>query len=631
MASVNITVYLFGGSTTAGLSNELWKLESVNTTWALLTGGENVNLQMQPSARQFHAMASVFDMLFLFGGKTNTQRYCNELWSFDTTSEGWAVLKGDAHDTQPSARKGHTMTGVGSSLVVFGGETGRLWDNMFNVHYAELSSELWNFCTLQHKWALLNEAAGVHGVPPSARINQAMTAVETDVFVHGGQVVALDPNGNFRGMETSDELFKFNSVTRVWVQLTGNSGNLQVLRFGHTLTAVHSQLVLHGGDTGTGLSDETYSWTAFVDFPSTFAKLSINVYDGDTMIVRSGTDANWKWEADLCTRYFLPCSNLTITGDIHGTGTIRRHASSKIVCVAEQGCTGLTLQHVTVTCDPLDVAKEGPLQVSGEDAVLRLQNTTMSGCAAFADGGSIRAFRSAQLMVSDAVFRRSFSHGNGGALALVGASAKIVSSSFENCTVSSGSGGAAWASGAAQPYPLLTMLPSFLNWTNCTFHNNSADSGLGGAMSIVMQSQCELEGSSFKDNSADSGGAIAISSESTVTVSKCDFSYNAATKWGGAMAMTAQSVVTMVLSHLTLNSAAKGGALASESAKATIIGCDLILNSATDSGGAVAVVAQSGAIIQGSNFVANTAEGLGGGAMHVSASFLELLANILTG
>jgi len=648
MASVNVTVFLFGGSTSAGFSNELWKLEVVNTEWALLTGGEDFDRQIQPSARQFHAMASVGAMLFLFGGQTEMQRYCNELWSFDATQdEGWDRLNGFTHGIQPSARKGHTMNGVGSSLFVFGGETGRLWDNGFEVQYAELSSELWHFCTLQQKWALLNEAGEVHGMSPSARINQAAAAVETDLIVHGGQVVVLDTNGNYVGMESSDELFKFNSVTLVWIQLI--SAEVQVMQFGHTLTAMGSQLVLHGGKTGSGFSNETFTWTASVDFPSSFAALAANVHDGDTIAVKSGSpDVNWKWEADLCTRNFLPCSNLTITGDMHATSTIRRHASSKIACDAEKGtgCTGVTLQHVTVACDSQDVANEGPLQVSGKGAVLHLQSTVMSSCTAVEDGGSIRAFRSAKLIVTGSAFLRSSSQGNGGALALVGTTADIVTSSFVSCASLAGDGGALWASGDPLRYPL-PVLPSYVNLTKCIFQDNLADSGFGGAMAIVMQSKCSLESSSFEDNSADSGGAMAISSESTVTLSKCDFSRNAATKSGGAMAMTAQSVVTIILSHLTTNSAAKGGAvsitahskvtivsshlttnsavqggaLISDSAEATIIGCDFVLNYAIDSGGALAVAAQSEAIIQGSHFVANMAKGLGGGAMHVSASF----------
>ena len=111
------------------------------------------------------------------------------------------------------------------------------------------------------------------------------------------------------------------------------------------------------------------------------------IYDGDTIKFTNSPSANqpeWDLVVRLCSLYFLPCS-------LKFTGTIRRHAG-RIVCHADDGCTGITVRNVTLKCNKNTRVSTGPLQISGTGAVLRIVSSTFSDCASLDDGGSIRAW-----------------------------------------------------------------------------------------------------------------------------------------------------------------------------------------------------------------------------------------------
>jgi hypothetical protein len=257
-------------------------------------------------------------------------------------------------------------------------------------------------------------------------------------------------------------------------------------------------------------------------------------------------------------------------------------------------------------------------------------------------------------MLSEVTIARSSSHGNGGAVALVGANASVYDSLFVDC-IAAGSGGAAWVSSLIL-YPL-PPLAAFLHLSNSTLQNNSA-TDLGGALTVTASSGGNIKNAVFTDNVGYSGGALAISSSSHTSVTSCHFSNNTATDSGGAVVITSKSEGTVERSFFAHNVADSGGGLAISSlSHASVTSCHFSKNTATDSGGAVvitsksegtversffthnmaesggalAVTEQSSAVVQGSRFDENKALGLGGGAMIASASALELFANRFAG
>jgi hypothetical protein len=108
---------LFGGQDIKGnLLDDLWLFDPARREWTEIKPNG-----AKPSARSGAAMASDYNgKLWLFGGKTASGA-SNELWTFDTTANRWTLI---ATKNGPSARYGHKMACAysGDDCVVFGGQ-----------------------------------------------------------------------------------------------------------------------------------------------------------------------------------------------------------------------------------------------------------------------------------------------------------------------------------------------------------------------------------------------------------------------------------------------------------------------------------------------------------------------------
>lgn len=88
----------------------------VSVSWELYSSAE---VQLPP--RQQHAMSSIGDTIFLFGGLANGTAD-NSLHAFSTTTESWQDLSAaTVTGPVPRARYGHGMEAIGEQLLVFGG------------------------------------------------------------------------------------------------------------------------------------------------------------------------------------------------------------------------------------------------------------------------------------------------------------------------------------------------------------------------------------------------------------------------------------------------------------------------------------------------------------------------------
>jgi hypothetical protein len=640
-------ILLFGGivrasTTEQGQTNDVWHLSTSALAWTQLDSQSDVITR--PNARMRHSMVNCRGDLWMWGQDPAWGTGGDEMWRFSaSTTLSWTQIK---PPIRPINRFHTSMATIGQDIWLFGGISD--WNNLDT-----LSNELWKFSSLTLTFTLINPS----GTRPSPRrfwgTCSFMVGVGSDLWVlngagrsgpvvskleemwrfstnslvweqydagppwtdNGGLVISSDkqllwayvpynqlwsfclttfkwtkfvtygatPSSGiitiidmdiFLWTSGSDSLFRLSLTTLTWEQLeVPTTCSVCVKRWDFAIANIGGVLWMYGGYARSAASSDLLSidvgrrvWS----WPDNGLTAFTRIFDTDVIQVTSSVA--WPrlnmsaWNISLCSQPYLPCS-LTITGG----GTIQRSAGSSMTCQASLGCSVVTLLNVTLACDKNDVSSTRPLQISGAGTLLRMLNVTMTDCVTIGDGGSIRAMSGANVTISDSIIQHSSSSGSGGALAILGARATIYRVSFVNCT-SAGAGGAVWASGLKlYPEPIS---PAFLQFDNCTFQNNYG---------------------------SDSGGAVAITTMSLGTVENTIF---------------------------TANVAGSGGALTISSSQASITGCDFSINSALVSGGAIIVSDQSAAVVQVSRFDGNRALGLGGGAAHVSASDVELIANV---
>ena len=119
-------LYMFGGYTDAGVSDELILLDVETRRWATIMPGGPA-----PSARGNHAMATCGHSIYMFGGSgfasTKLDHFAptifGQLWKLSIQTMLWTLLH-TATGVPPSAQEGSAMASVGDYLVIFGGKSG---------------------------------------------------------------------------------------------------------------------------------------------------------------------------------------------------------------------------------------------------------------------------------------------------------------------------------------------------------------------------------------------------------------------------------------------------------------------------------------------------------------------------
>jgi len=281
-------VVVFGGGTSGGYNAETWAYDSTANLWT------NMEPTSRPSPRYLSGMA--FDAgtghFVLFGGWTGPlgQEVSDDVWTYNLTANQWRnmpPIKG------PSGRYGHAMvydTDAGRSIL-FGGfevaghsyETwaydfaantwtntapmarpnGRGWHAMAyhapsnrvilfsGLEVAGVYPETWAYDFATNTWANMAPA-----VSPSGREEHAM---------------AYDPRadkiilfGGWKGPGMSSETWAYDFVTNTWTNMAPTAAPLA--RYGHAMVydPRAGGIVLFGGWSDAGMSDETwlYNFTA---------------------------------------------------------------------------------------------------------------------------------------------------------------------------------------------------------------------------------------------------------------------------------------------------------------------------------------------------------------------------------
>ncbi|KAI0850002.1 hypothetical protein F5Y00DRAFT_47809 [Daldinia vernicosa] len=115
MVTFNDKMYLFGGTNGFQWFNDVWCYDPAVDKWSQLDC-----IGYIPVPREGHAAALVDDVMYIFGGRTEEGADLGDLAAFRITSRRWYTFQNMG--PSPSPRSGHSMTSVGKSIVVVGGE-----------------------------------------------------------------------------------------------------------------------------------------------------------------------------------------------------------------------------------------------------------------------------------------------------------------------------------------------------------------------------------------------------------------------------------------------------------------------------------------------------------------------------
>ncbi|OTB02905.1 hypothetical protein M426DRAFT_61449 [Hypoxylon sp. CI-4A] len=115
MITYNDKMYLFGGTNGFQWFNDVWCYDPAVNKWSQLDC-----IGYIPVPREGHAASLVDDVMYVFGGRTEEGVDLGDLAAFRISSRRWYTFQNMG--PSPSPRSGHSMTSVGKSIVVVGGE-----------------------------------------------------------------------------------------------------------------------------------------------------------------------------------------------------------------------------------------------------------------------------------------------------------------------------------------------------------------------------------------------------------------------------------------------------------------------------------------------------------------------------
>jgi len=137
-------VLLFGGLNASSMTyyKNTWVYKHNNNTWVNMSPSGNV-----PSARYYHAMASVYDTdkVVLFGGNIGGINNDNETWVYDYGDNKWTKM---SPANKPSIRERHNLATLWDTdkVVLFGGYNSGSYYNDTWVY--DLSDDNWTKLTI---------------------------------------------------------------------------------------------------------------------------------------------------------------------------------------------------------------------------------------------------------------------------------------------------------------------------------------------------------------------------------------------------------------------------------------------------------------------------------------------------
>ena len=212
----NDGIYFVAGenSNNSTVRNGVWKYTLSTNTWGQLTTTGSFH-----SSLLEHAVVFYNNSIYVFGGWQHSGSNNNDLYKLDLSpsSPTWSLVS--TSGTPPIARRDPSITMHNSKLIIFGGYTNKLENDVWEIDLA-LGTPTWN------------QLHNGSGLAPSARYGSMMESYQNKLII-------------FSGSGNDQECWEFN-LTNTWSQVT-LSGIIPPARFWSQHDIVDNKIYLYGG------------------------------------------------------------------------------------------------------------------------------------------------------------------------------------------------------------------------------------------------------------------------------------------------------------------------------------------------------------------------------------------------
>jgi len=163
-------MYIWGGYDNSSMTaNDMYTLDFDTFTWSPVTQSGSI-----PTARYSHGAAFMSPHYWIiFGGAGDGNAPLNDAHIFNLSNNTWTQIK--ASGTTPTARFGHSISTVGTSIYLFGGfDKKKAYSDM---HELISTGNKWS-------WKLIEVSQDTQ---PSPRLYHVLSSVNNGFFIYSGR------------------------------------------------------------------------------------------------------------------------------------------------------------------------------------------------------------------------------------------------------------------------------------------------------------------------------------------------------------------------------------------------------------------------------------------------------------
>ncbi|KAL6964773.1 acyl-CoA-binding domain-containing protein 4 [Sarracenia purpurea var. burkii] len=280
-AVIDDKMYIFGGNHNGRYLNDLQVLDLRSWTWSRVEVKSGIESLESPSPIPVPPCAGHSlipwgtNKLLSIAGHTKDPSETIQVKVFDLPTGTWSTLK--TYGKPPVSRGGQSVTLVGSSLVIFGGQDAKR-SLLNDLHILDLESMTW-------------DEIDTVGVPPSPRSDHAAAVhAERYLLIFGGGSHAACFN----------DLHVLDLQVMEWSRPT-QQGEIPSPRAGHAgVTVGENWFIVGGGDNRSGVSEtvvlnmSTLVWSVVttvqgrVPLASEGLSLVLSSYNGEDILISFG-------------------------------------------------------------------------------------------------------------------------------------------------------------------------------------------------------------------------------------------------------------------------------------------------------------------------------------------------------